>query len=110
MTIVNHGIVLRLKVNQEQESILNQSVGNARWVYNEALTSQICNYNNTGKFLSSNELSKMLPKLKQDPNYEWLKISDATSLQNSLRDLEQSIDDLVSNSDSDFGGEFLEDM
>ena len=87
MGTINHGINLRLKVNKEQERLLNQNVGNARMIYNHMLNKQKLNYDENGRFFTYVELANMLPDMKKDPSYSFLKNSDATTLQCSVKDL-----------------------
>lgn len=49
---------IRLKPTKKQTLLLFQSAGTARWVYNWTLGRQKENYDNGGKFLSDNILSK----------------------------------------------------
>jgi putative transposase len=88
--IIHHGINLRLKVNRQQEQLLKQHVGAARWTYNQGLAAQKYSYETTQKFDSYAELANQLPKLKQQEEYSWLKNIDSTCLQQSLRDLNQA--------------------
>lgn len=87
---INHGINLRLKVNRQQEQLLKQHIGASRWIFNNALAAQIDYYNSDQKFMSYTELANQLPRLKEDPNYSWLKDIDSTCLQQSLKDLRQA--------------------
>ncbi|MEG0514978.1 MAG: transposase [Cetobacterium sp.] len=56
---------IRLKPNKNQEILLWQSVGTARFIYNWTLARQKENYENGGKFLSDNELRKEITQLKK---------------------------------------------
>lgn len=62
---------IRLKPNKNQEILLWQSVGTARFIYNWALARQQENYENGGKFLSDNELRKEITQLKKT-ELSWL--------------------------------------
>lgn len=88
--IINHGINLRLKVNRQQEQLLKQHVGAARWIFNQGLAAQQYNYNLNSKFYSYTELAHRLPTLKRNPEYSWLKDIDSTCLQQALKDLRQA--------------------
>lgn len=88
--IINHGINLRLKVNRQQEQLLKQHVGAARWTFNQGLAAQKYNYNLNGEFYNYTELANQLPFLKRNPDYSWLKDIDSTCLQQALKDLRQA--------------------
>ncbi|MGL5544408.1 MAG: RNA-guided endonuclease InsQ/TnpB family protein [Cetobacterium sp.] len=62
---------IRLKPNKNQEILLWQSVGTARFIYNWTLARQNENYENGGKFLSDNELRKEITVLKKT-ELSWL--------------------------------------
>lgn len=80
MRTVLRGINLRLKINKNQEQLLKQHVGAARWVFNQGLANQKRIYEEENKFYSYTDLAKQLPIVKQDPEYAWLKNIDATCL------------------------------
>lgn len=98
--IIHKGINLRLKVNKQQEQILLQHVGASRWIYNQALDSQINCYKENKCFQTRFELQSCLPEMKRDPNISWLREIDSTSLQQSLKDLSQAFKNFF---DSKFG-------
>ena len=62
---------IRLKPDKTQESLLWQSTGTARFIYNWTLGRQKENYENGGKFLSDNELRKEITVLKKT-ELSWL--------------------------------------
>ncbi|MGL5100717.1 MAG: RNA-guided endonuclease InsQ/TnpB family protein [Fusobacteriaceae bacterium] len=62
---------IRLKPNRTQESLLWQSTGTARFIYNWTLGRQKKNYETGGKFLSDNVLRKEITQLKKS-ELEWL--------------------------------------
>ena len=62
---------IRLKPNKNQEILLWQSVGTARFIYNWTLARQKENYESGGKFLSDNELRKEITVLKKT-ELSWL--------------------------------------
>lgn len=62
---------IRLKPNKNQEILLWQSVGTARFIYNWTLARQKENYENGGKFLSDNNLRKEITQLKKT-DLSWL--------------------------------------
>ncbi|MGL4671532.1 RNA-guided endonuclease InsQ/TnpB family protein [Cetobacterium sp.] len=56
---------IRLKPNKNQEILLWQSVGTARFIYNWTLARQKENYESGGKFISDNDLRKEITQLKK---------------------------------------------
>ena len=83
-------IKVRLKLKDDQVSFFEQHAGASRWVYNQALDAQIQNYNKTGSFLSYNYLAGIIPLMKKDSETSWLNNIIASSLQQSLKNLDQS--------------------
>ncbi|MCW6598666.1 RNA-guided endonuclease InsQ/TnpB family protein [Yersinia ruckeri] len=82
------GYKYRLLPNQQQIQKLNQAVGNARFVFNHFLDMKIKTYQETGTAISNNEISAILTQMKKDSDYSWLKETPATSLIESLRNLD----------------------
>ena len=78
----------RIYPTTEQATLINKTLGSARFVYNYFLNLKINEYKATGKSLSYNACSKLLTDLKK--SYPWLKEPDKFSLQNSLKNLENS--------------------
>jgi putative transposase len=68
-----------------QATLINKTIGCARFVFNRFLTRWNDSYTDTGKGLSYGACSAELTKLKQE--IDWLKEVDKFSLQNSLRNL-----------------------
>ena len=62
----------RLFPAKEQEQKLWKSVGTMRWAYNWALSMQEENYKNGGKFVSDNDLRKLITILKKTEQLSWL--------------------------------------
>ncbi|MHA4984985.1 RNA-guided endonuclease InsQ/TnpB family protein [Cetobacterium somerae] len=56
---------IRLKPTKQQEKILYQSCGTARFMYNWTLGRQKENYESGGKFISDNDLRKEITQLKK---------------------------------------------
>jgi putative transposase len=67
------GQKIRLCPTKEQEILLWQSAGTARWAYNWALKRQKENYEAGGTFLSDGTLRKEITQLKQTEEFVWLK-------------------------------------
>ncbi|MBD0343598.1 MAG: IS200/IS605 family element transposase accessory protein TnpB, partial [Coleofasciculus sp. Co-bin14] len=65
-------VKVRLYPTPEQEVLLAQHFGCARWWWNFALNKSIETYKETGKGLSQSALNALLPKLKKDEETLWL--------------------------------------
>lgn len=65
-------VKIRLYPTPEQEVLLSQHLGCARWWWNFALNKSIETYRETGKGLGRSALNALLPKLKKDKETEWL--------------------------------------
>ena len=69
----HHAIKVRIYPTIEQQIILSQHFGCARWWWNYALNQCIDTYKETGKGLTRSSLNSMLPKLKKAEETQWLK-------------------------------------
>jgi putative transposase len=78
----------RIYPTQEQSEQLSQQFGNARYVFNWGLAEKIKEYQENKKTISCFSLMNRLPKMKKE--IEWLKLSDAQVLQQSLRRLDNA--------------------
>ncbi|MCY9665820.1 IS200/IS605 family element RNA-guided endonuclease TnpB [Paenibacillus alginolyticus] len=78
----------RIFPSSEQATLINKTIGCARFVFNHFLELWNNTYTKTGIGLSYGSCSAELTKLKQE--IEWLKEPDKFSLQNSLRNLADS--------------------
>lgn len=83
----------RMYPNKEQERILNQWIGCARFLWNKFLEDNNERYENEKKFVFYNEMNARLTQLKGDEEYGWLNDAESTSLQQKLRDLERALKD-----------------
>ena len=83
--------IYRAYPNKATQAELNQNNGNARFVWNYFLNLTIEKYRKEKKFIFYNDLSKLLTELKNQPEFEWLKLSESTTLQQKLRDLDKAI-------------------
>jgi putative transposase len=63
---------IRLKPTPEQEKVMWQSAGTARFIYNWTLSREDANYNSGGKFISDNDLRKEITQMKKLDEYKWL--------------------------------------
>lgn len=84
------GFRYRIFPNKEQEQQLNQMLGNARFVYNWALDRRIKEYQAEKKNVSAFTLMTELTQLKKQPEYDWLKLSVAQSLQQSIVNMDKA--------------------
>ena len=80
--------VFRMYPNDKQKQIINQNIGNARFVYNHFLYQKIEDYKNTNKSKSCFDQIKELPLLYKE--YPFLKEGDSCALRNSLFNLDDS--------------------
>ena len=84
------GFRYRIYLNNEQEKQVNQMLGNARFVYNWALKTRIEAYQTDKTKISAFTLMTELTKLKKQPEYDWLNLSIAQSLQQSIVNMEKA--------------------
>ena len=84
------GYKYRIYPNKEQEQQLNQMLGNARFVYNWALDRRIKEYQSEKKSISAFTLMTELTQLKKQEQYEWLNLSVAQSLQQSVVNMDKA--------------------
>jgi putative transposase len=70
--VLHTAVIVRLYPTPEQEVLLSQHFGCARWWWNFALNKSIETYRDTGKGLGRNALNALLPKLKKDKETQWL--------------------------------------
>jgi putative transposase len=68
----HQAIKVRLYPTTEQQEILAQHFGCARWWWNHALNLCIETYKATGKGLSQSALNAFLPRLKKREETQWL--------------------------------------
>lgn len=77
----------RMYPNNNQKEMLSKTFGSKRKVYNYFLSLWEKTYEDTKVGLSYKECSAMLPALKNDPEYFYLKEIDSIALQSALFDL-----------------------
>lgn len=80
----------RIYPTDEQIEKLNQHFGHTRFVYNLFLELSSNAYKNTKTHTNYNVWAKMLVALKKSEKYKWLSEVNSQSLQQSLKDLENS--------------------
>ena len=80
------GIKFRIYPNKEQKTLIEQTLGCCRLIYNKGLDMRNNALKNT-RPVGYNETAAMLTNLKNDANFQFLKVIDSIALQQSLRDL-----------------------
>jgi putative transposase len=71
-SVLHKAVKVRLYPTQEQEILLAQHFGCARWWWNFALNKSIETYKETGKGVGQSALNALLPKLKKAEETLWL--------------------------------------
>jgi putative transposase len=79
----------RLYPNKQQIAVLNQDIGNQRFIWNHFLRLSKDRYELEKKFYFYNESSALLPSLKSQ--FEFLKLGNAQCLQQTLRQLDVAL-------------------
>lgn len=95
MTVIQKGIRVRLYPTEEQEVLIDKTIGCCRFVHNQTLENCKQSYEQTQHFPSKNERIKNLVPLKEAN--EFLKEVDSTALQQSVRDLNSSLNNFFKN-------------
>lgn len=80
----------RIYPNREQQSLIQRTFGCCRFVYNHYLDLRKKAFEETGESLNYYDCAKDLTVLKRQDETLWLKEVDSTSLQSSLRDLDDA--------------------
>lgn len=95
MAIVKKGVKVRLYPTEEQEILIDKTIGCCRFVHNQTLADCKQSYEQTQHFPSKNERITSLVSLKGEN--EFLKEVDAKALQQSVRDLNSAFDNFFKN-------------
>ena len=82
------GVKFRIYPNKEQQTIINQTLGCCRLIYNKGLAMRNEAYQNGNK-IGYPQTSAMLTELKKQDDFVFLKAVDSIALQQSLRDLDR---------------------
>lgn len=82
------GVKFRIYPNKEQQTIINQTLGCCRLIYNKGLAMRNEAYQNGNK-IGYLQTSAMLTELKKQDDFVFLKVADSVALQQSLRDLDR---------------------
>ena len=83
------GVRFRIYPNREQKSLIEQTFGCCRLVYNKGLDMRISAYKN-GAPIGYKDTAAMVTELKQKEEYAFLKAVDSIALQQTLRDLDKA--------------------
>ena len=83
----------RIYPNKEQRLYLESIFSINRFIWNQFLAANIRYYNHSKKFHFFNEMCLILTECKGIEGYEWLNTVPASSLQQTLRQLDRSIKD-----------------
>lgn len=78
-TKINRGIRYRLYPTLEQQVLINETFGHARFVYNKMLRLSKDAYDKGERFVSRNDFNYRLTALKKE--FVWLRDVDSTALQ-----------------------------
>jgi len=89
--IIRKGFKYRLYPTKEQESLLLQHGGNARFLWNTLLKENMDYYKKTKKFKFGHEMTVSIPKKKVE--YPFLTVSFSQSLQMVARQLDKALKD-----------------
>ena len=81
----------RIYPNKEQQSIINQWIGSTRFIWNYMLALNIEHYKETNKFIFGYDMNNMLPKMKKQEEYRWLKKTPSQGLQQKCQDLDTAL-------------------
>ena len=95
MSTVQKGIRVRLYPTEEQEILIDKTIGCCRFVHNQTLADCNKSYEQTQHFPSKNERIKNLVPLKE--THGFLKEVDSSALQQSVRDLNSAMDNFFKN-------------
>ena len=84
------GCKFRIYPNAEQQKIINHTLGCARFVYNHFLAVRQDSWQEKHESVTYVKSSRMLTKLKCNPDFVWLKAVDSMALQEALRNLDRA--------------------
>jgi putative transposase len=86
---INKAYKFRIYPNQEQQKLIDKTIGCSRFIYNEFLAKA-----KEDEYKSYTKYSRQLPQLKKE--YKWLKEVDSIALQQSLKDLDRAFKNFFS--------------
>lgn len=100
MSVVKKSVRVMLYPTEEQEVLINNTIGCCRLVYNQTLADCKQSYEQTQHFPSKKERSANIVKMKEEQPF--LKEVDACALQRSVKDFNSALDNFFRNK-SHFG-------
>jgi putative transposase len=86
--VLRRGFKFRFYPTAEQELLLRQTLGCARFVWNYFLDLRQKSWKQENNSLSYYDTAKLLTQLKKEPEYTWLKKVSITALRYSIYDLD----------------------
>ena len=86
--LMQKGVEFRIYPNKEQQSLINQTLGCCRLIYNIGLDMRNKAFEN-GEKVNYFKTSAMLTELKRNNEFSFLRDVDSVALQQSLRDLDK---------------------
>ena len=95
MTAIHKSIRVRLYPTEEQEVLINKTLGCCRFVHNQTLENCKQLYEQTQHFPSKKERSANIVKMKEE--WSFLKEVDSAALQQSVRDFNSALDNFFKN-------------
>jgi len=87
---INKAYKFRIYPDTDQEVFFAKHFGCVRFVYNHLLATRSNAYKNDGISISGMECKRLIPSLKKQTEYTWLKEVNAQSLQEAALNLEKS--------------------
>lgn len=83
MSVKQHGVMVRIYPNQNQQDMIGQNIGNARFLWNAFLGMANERYKNNPSLpaLRKYDYNNLLSTMKNKHNFPFLKASESTSLQ-----------------------------
>ncbi|MDQ6994911.1 MAG: RNA-guided endonuclease TnpB family protein, partial [Mariprofundaceae bacterium] len=88
--VINKAYKFRIYPNDEQKVFFAKHFGCVRFVYNHLLATRFNAYKQDGVSMSGFACQNLLPKLKKQAEYAWLKEVNAQSLQGAALNLEKA--------------------
>jgi putative transposase len=87
--LANKSYQVRIYPNKLQSQQLKSMTGACRWLWNYLLELNIAEYEGNGKFIFFNDMSKLLPQLKNQ--YPWLSEIPSNSLERVCKNLDKAL-------------------
>jgi putative transposase len=88
----HYGMKLRAITTLKQHQFILQSVGCARFTFNNYLNKKQEVYRETGETLSYQEFKRAFNKIKNHPEFKWLKIPDKFALECAMEQVDDAFD------------------